>query len=100
MKRVTRVNPGFVLIAASAVALMLAACVEEGDDAPPLPGAAGSTRATGGSAGSGGGAGTAGSGGGMASGGTAGQGGSAGQPGGAGGQAGSVTMTDAGADAS
>ena len=92
MKRVTRVNPGFVLIAASAIALAMVACVEEGNDAPPLAGALGQVKTAAG--GSGGMAGSAGSGGSSGSGGGGGQGGSAG-----GGQAGSATLPDGGTDA-
>jgi|SRR5688572_23920463 len=100
MKRVTRVNPGFVLIVASALAGALVACVPEGDEAPPLGGALGQTQA-GGAAGMGGsaGGGAAGS----AGAGTAGQGGSGGAAAGAGGAgaggqgtAGTGTLPDAG----
>jgi hypothetical protein len=104
MKRLIRVNPGFVLIASSAIALVLAACVKEGDDAPPLPGVLGGLMMTaaGGSAGS---MGNAGSGGSAGQGGGAGQGGSAGGgaagnagSSGVGGAAGNGTLPDAGAD--
>ena len=96
MKRVTRVNPGFVLISASAIALVLVACVKEGDDAPPLPGALGPTAmVTAGAAGAAG----AGMSGASGSGGGGGQGGSGGNAGGQGGSAGSGTTPDAGTDA-
>ena len=98
MKRVTTVNRWYVLFAACGL-LSVGACVDEGPDAPPLPGALGQTApvdaGAAGAAGSGGGAaGTGGSGAGTG-GAAAGTGGAAGSAGAAGG----VGDTDAGTDA-
>jgi len=104
MKRVTTVNRWYVLFAACGL-LSVGACVDEYEDAPPLPGAAGPTlpldagaagASAGGAAGAGGG--TAGTGGGTAGTG-AGNGGSAGAAGTAGAAGAGGSDEDAGADA-